>query len=252
MASLSATTMREIARLERDAAVLHLSRHFQWKDFEGDDKKHLHQEFVYDNVMYAVKRGVPWAAVVQVAKMTKELLPEVKGLEMSRAVALIRERLSEGKLQLSPGHQTALFNFIVDTYVRHHKLYHAFLHGEVNLKHKEMQLEIHVPSVPLPLVQGTDVQEQERQQALEELMLALSEKQEEICQFKQKAEAQLMAKMQVGLDDLQVDRLSKQAVGKVVREVLQAQGRLIMDTLIKEVNLTHELLELRLKQKLLL
>lgn len=65
---------------QRDDGIERLSSCFHWKEFDGDDKRqYLHQEFVYENVMLAITRGLSWSTVAQVANITKELLPKLKG-----------------------------------------------------------------------------------------------------------------------------------------------------------------------------
>lgn len=65
---------------QREQGIVRLSSGFQWREFEGDDQRqYLHQEFVYENVMYSVQRGLPWSAVAQIANLCKELLPELRG-----------------------------------------------------------------------------------------------------------------------------------------------------------------------------
>lgn len=65
---------------QRDEGIIRLNSCFQWREFEGDDQRQkIHQEFVYENVMYSVQRGLPWAAVAQIANLSKELLPELRG-----------------------------------------------------------------------------------------------------------------------------------------------------------------------------
>lgn len=65
---------------QRDEGIVRLSSCFQWREFEGDEQRqNIHQAFVYENVMYSVQRGLPWAAVAQIANLSKELLPELRG-----------------------------------------------------------------------------------------------------------------------------------------------------------------------------
>lgn len=65
---------------QRDAGLRRLSGCFHWTEFDGDDKRlRLHQEFVYENVMRALKRGLPCASVGQLARVTKDLLPKLVG-----------------------------------------------------------------------------------------------------------------------------------------------------------------------------
>uniref|UniRef100_A0A671SNY3 Uncharacterized protein n=1 Tax=Sinocyclocheilus anshuiensis TaxID=1608454 RepID=A0A671SNY3_9TELE len=67
-----------------------LSGCFHWTEFDGDDKRqYLHQEFVYENVMFAVTRGLSWSAVGQVANISKHLLPKLKGGSPQRCPTLL-------------------------------------------------------------------------------------------------------------------------------------------------------------------
>ncbi|KAG9268723.1 uncharacterized protein C8orf74 homolog isoform X1 [Astyanax mexicanus] len=246
--------LKELSRLERDEGIQRLSFCFQWREFEGDEQRqYLHQEFVYENVMYSVKRGLPWSSVAQVASMTKELLPELKGLERSEVISLIRTRLSQHQLQLSPAHRAVLYDFIVKDSVRHHHLYQAFLKKDINLISMDSQLEIHIPPHPPPLCEGTDVVVWEKQQALRELTAAEAEKQSELQRLREQAETELMAKLQERLGDLLVEnRLDRQEVQTTVRTFLQSQGEFFKDNLEKEIRTVQELLEIKMRQKSLL
>ncbi|KAK3563714.1 hypothetical protein QTP86_034443, partial [Hemibagrus guttatus] len=235
---------------QRDEGIVRLSSCFQWREFEGDDQRqYLHQEFVYENVMYSVQRGLPWAAVVQIANLCKELLPELRGLEKSEALSLIQTRLSQCHPQLPSSHHTTMYNFMVQTYIHHQCLYQAFLKKEANLKCMHSHLEIHVPPHPLPLSEGTDLGVWEKQQALKELNAAEAVKIAEIHRLKEQAEAQIMEKLQVSLGDLSLeDRLDKQALESMVRSSLQSEADMVKEILIKEIRAVQELLEIRLSQ----
>ncbi|KAB5562170.1 hypothetical protein PHYPO_G00014910 [Pangasianodon hypophthalmus] len=210
---------------QRDEGIVRLSSCFQWRDFEGDDQRqYIHQEFVYENVMYSVQRGLPWAAVAQIANLSKELLPELRGLERSEALSLIQTRLSQCDQRLPRSHHATVYDFMVQTYIHHQCLYQAFLKEEVKPKCMHSHLEIQVPPHPLPLSEGTDLGVWEKQQALKELMAAETVKLAEIHKLKEQAEAQIMEKSQVILSNLSLeDRLDKQALESMV-QLLSAVG----------------------------
>lgn len=131
------------------------------------------------------------------------------GLEKFEAISLIQARLSKFQPRLSSSHHAGLCDFIVEDYVRHHQLYQAFLKGERNLKCT------YFPPHPLPLCEGTDMVLLEKQAALQELMVAETEKQAEIQRLREQAEEQLMAKLHDTLDDLSLEnRLDKQVQSK--------------------------------------
>ncbi|KAI5618933.1 hypothetical protein C0J50_21604 [Silurus asotus] len=244
------SVIQKAARLKRDEGIVHLSSCFQWREFEGDDQRqYIHQEFVYENVMFSVQRGLPWAAVAQIANLSKELLPELRGVKRSEAMSLIQTWLSQCDHLLTPYHHTTMYDFMVKTYIRHQCLYQAFLKKEVNRQCMHSHLEIHVPPHPLPLSEGTDLGVWEKQKALKELMAAETVKLEEIHRLKEQAEAQILSKPQVRLSDLSLeDRLDKQTLESMVRSILQAEVEDVKEILIKEIRASQELLEIRLSQ----
>ncbi|XP_060789098.1 uncharacterized protein C8orf74 homolog [Neoarius graeffei] len=244
------TVIQEAAKLKRDEGIMRLSSCFQWREFEGDDQKqYIHQEFVYENVMYSVQRGLPWTAVAQIANLSKELLPEFRGLERSEVLSLIQTRLSQFDQRLPPCHHATMYDFMVQNYIRHQCLYQAFLKGELNPKCMYSHLDIHVPPRPLPLSEGTELEVWEKQQALKKLTAAETVKLAEIQRLKKQAEVQIMEKLQVSLSDLSLeDRLEKQALESMVRSFLQSEVGMIKEILIKEITAVQELLEIRWRQ----
>ncbi|KAK1793301.1 hypothetical protein P4O66_011686, partial [Electrophorus voltai] len=123
----------------------------------------------------------------------------VLGLEKSEVISLIQRHLVQCQLPLPHAQQKALHDFIMETCVCHHRLYQAFLNGEINLKHTHSHLEICAPPCPLPLCEGTDVATMEKQQVLRELKAADAEKMSEIHRLKEQAKEQLTAELQASL-----------------------------------------------------
>ncbi|RXN33807.1 putative protein C8orf74-like protein [Labeo rohita] len=230
--------------MKRDEGIERLSACFHWTEFDGDDKRqYLHQQFVYDNVMFAVTRGLSWSAVGQVANITKDLLPKLKGLKTSEVICLAKDHLSLIEPRLSTAHHAVLLDYIVKTYVPHQRLYQAFLNGETGLRRIRCELEIECPPHPWPLSEGTDAVELEQQRDLKELSLAQSRKEAEIKELKETAEAQMMAALRASLESLPCEGwMSRQEVEELLRSFLQSQGDIIMEALMKEVCLTEDLL----------
>ncbi|XP_076835227.1 uncharacterized protein C8orf74 homolog isoform X2 [Brachyhypopomus gauderio] len=203
--------------------------------------------------MYSVQRGLAWSAVAQVANITKVLFYELKGLEKSEVISLIQRCLAQCQPPLPRDQHKALYDFIVETCVCNHRLYQAFLNGQVNLQRMHSHLEICAPPHPLPLSEGTEMATWEKQQALQGLKAAEAEKKAEIHRLKEQAKERLTTELQASLGNLSLlDRLSKQAVENTVRAFLQAQGDTVKDVLLQEIKAVQELLDLRLRQSSLL
>ncbi|KAI7805067.1 hypothetical protein IRJ41_024491 [Triplophysa rosa] len=197
--------------------------------------------------MYAIKRGLPWSTVGQVACVTKDLLPKLVGLKTSDAVHVIRDQLSQIEPRLSSGHHAVLMDFILKTYVPHQRLYQAFLNGDTGVRHIRSELEVEGPPHPPPLCEGTDAVELEQQQVLEETR---SKTEADIMKLKVKTEAQMMAKLQASLNDLPREgNICRLEVEKLLHNFLQSQGQIMMESLMEEASLTDSLLNLKLRQK---
>nr|XP_055028483.1 uncharacterized protein C8orf74 homolog [Misgurnus anguillicaudatus] len=199
------------------------------------------------SLMHALKRGMPRSSVSQVARVTKDLLPKLKGLKTSDVVCVIRDELSQIEPRLSNGQLAVLLDFILQTYVPHQRLYQAFLNGDTGLRHIRSELEIERPPHPPPLCEGTDAVELEERQVFKETR---SKKEAEIMKLKVKTEAQMMAKLQASLSDLPPEgNMSRQEVEELLHSFLQSQGQIIRDCLMEEANLMDNLLHLKLRQK---
>ncbi|XP_056332383.1 uncharacterized protein C8orf74 homolog [Danio aesculapii] len=243
-------TLQEISRMKRDEGIGRLSRCFEWMEFDGDDKRQfLHQEFVYENVMFAVTRGLPWSIVVQVANISKDLLPKINGLKSSEVISLVKAGLSQINPCLSSTHHAVLLDFIVQTYVPHQRLYQAAFSGETSLKRIRRDLQIETPPQPQPLSEGTDAERWKQQQIVEELRSAQSRTQAEIQELRETSRTQIMSTLQDRLHSLPDEgQMSRQEVEELLHSVLRLQGEIIMESLTKETRLTENLLQVKLRQ----
>ncbi|KAG5265833.1 hypothetical protein AALO_G00246880 [Alosa alosa] len=250
MASLTATEMQRIAKVEKREGMQRLSEHFQWNEFVGDSQRQLlHQEFVYEVAMFAVNRGFPWTATSEVARMSKELLPNLKGLERDQAIELTAERVSQCLPSLPEVHHATMFNFIAETYVHHQQLYQAFMSLPAP-KNPVVQLKVEVPPVPPQLSEGMDIKEWETQNAVRRLASAQEEKLAEIRQLRQQAGRLQQEQLEATLECFgREGSRGKQEVEKIIHDIVKAQGEKIMETMMKESALIQELLELKIQMK---
>ncbi|TRY54210.1 hypothetical protein DNTS_030473, partial [Danionella cerebrum] len=249
MASFVAT-IQEISRMKRDEGLARLSSCFLWTEFNGDDKRQfVHQEFVYENVMFAITRGFSWSTVAQVANITKELLPKFKGLRSSEVVALVRDALSQIEPRLSSAHLAVLLDSFLKSYVPHQHLYQAFLTGMSGLTPIRLDLEIMTPPQPMPLTEGTDVHQKKQQEIVNKLYVSQSRAEAELQILRETSKQMIMATLQEGLDSLPHEgHMSKKEVEELIQSFLQMQGEIMMESLMKETDLSEKLLQIKLSQ----
>ncbi|XP_062303127.1 uncharacterized protein C8orf74 homolog [Osmerus eperlanus] len=243
MAALSESEMGNITILQREEGLFRLSRHFSWTEFSGDETQVLaHQQFVYETTMFAAGRGLCWSEVTSVARMSKDIFPELKDLDPSRIVSLIRGRLLEYFPRLNAFHHATLFHFLSETCVTRQRLIQAVVGGAGNLSVVQKQLEVQVPPLPLPLNQGTDVDYWEHKRAHSHLAAIEKLKEEELEHLRKGSEVILEE-----LDIPQEGKLDKDAVMELVRSAVRARGELLLGRLLRESSLVYDLLELKLQ-----
>ncbi|MGH0133563.1 UNVERIFIED_CONTAM: hypothetical protein FKN15_062078, partial [Acipenser sinensis] len=140
----------------------------KWKKFdeERDLRPGIFLDFVYESVVFAVKKGFPWHSVAQVIKISQELLNDSKDLSVAKAVELLRNKLSKCETQLAQNHQLDFLDFLMGTFIRHHGLYQFVMRGEREVDCTVTELQVHTPPNPLPLSEGTDSQVWQYQQRM--------------------------------------------------------------------------------------
>ncbi|XP_015207872.2 uncharacterized protein C8orf74 homolog isoform X2 [Lepisosteus oculatus] len=254
MACLTTAAIREIAKLERQDGIQHLRKQLRWKESSEDQelRQSVCLDFVYDNVMFAVKKGFPWQAVTQVGRIAEELLTE--SVALSQVISLIQNKLSQCGPRLLPYHHQAFFEFLMDTYVRHYYLYQSVLCAERTVESTVTELVVYVPPCPEPLSKGTDSQVWEYQQRQATLKEAEGKRRADIQSLKDSVGQQRENRLEKLLKDLQIQyshTLDREVIERIVQDVVRAQVDLVLESLLKEVAMTAEILELKLQQKTL-
>nr|XP_006626168.1 PREDICTED: uncharacterized protein C8orf74 homolog isoform X1 [Lepisosteus oculatus] len=256
MACLTTAAIREIVKLERQDGLQHLRKQLRWKESSEDQelRQSVCLDFVYDNVMFAVKKGFPWQAVTQVGRIAEELLTESKGVALSQVISLIQNKLSQCGPRLLPYHHQAFFEFLMDTYVRHYCLYQSVLCAERTVESTVTELVVYVPPCPEPLSKGTDSQVWEYQQRQATLKEAEGQRRADIQSLKDSVGQKRENRLEKLLKDLQIQyshTLDREVIERIVQDVVRAQVDLVLESLLKEVAMTAEILELKLQQKTL-
>ncbi|KAM8721878.1 uncharacterized protein C8orf74 homolog [Acanthopagrus schlegelii] len=241
---MDSLTQREIAlitRLQREAGVQRLSSHFSWPEF-CDERRHFHQEFVYDVAMFAAARGFPWLDVIRAAAMAKGIFPQLDGLDVAKLLSLLRKVLPESLPDLASVHRHEFTKWLTDTCVTRRRLFQAVVGGAANLSIARLHLEVQLPPTPCPLAQGTDVQEWERRRRLAELTSVLLEKEEKLRVLRDGSRVTLREV------DFPEDELDEEGVLAVVRAAVRATEDQMMASLTQEASLLSDIMQLKLQQ----
>lgn len=245
MDSLTETEMAQIAKLQRDAGVETLSRHFLWSEF-CDERRCFHQEFVYDVAMFAADRGFSWPHVIQAAAIARDIFPQLDNLDVLGLLSLLREVLHERLPNLAPIHQHDLTRYLTDICIARRRLFQAVVGGAAHMSITQLHLEVQLPPTPFPLAQGTDLQEWESQQHQARLTSALQQKEKELrC---------LRHGSRVTLEDIILpkdEHLDQEGILKLVRAAVRTTEGQILESLIQEASLLSEILQLKLQQEAL-
>ncbi|XP_073351512.1 uncharacterized protein C8orf74 homolog [Pagrus major] len=247
MDSLTEREVAQIARLQREAGVQRLSCHFSWPEF-CDERRHFHQEFVYDVAMFAAARGFPWPNVIRAAAMAKGIFPQLdgqskqQGLDVPKLVSFLGKELPECLPDLASVHRHEFTKWLTDTCITRRRLFQAVVGGAANSSIAQLRLEVQLPPTPCPLAQGTDVQEWERQRRRAELTSMLLEKEEKLRVLRDGSRVTL------GEVDFPEDELDKEGVLPVVHAAVRATEEQMMASLTQEASLLSDIMQLKLQQ----
>ncbi|XP_041834449.1 uncharacterized protein C8orf74 homolog isoform X2 [Melanotaenia boesemani] len=233
MNSLTESEITQIAELQRDAGIQRLSRHFLWSEF-CDERRHFHQEFVYDVTLFAANLGFSWTDVIQSAELAKGIFPQLDDLNVDKLLSLLRDVLYEHLPNLTPVHQHEFTQYLADTCITRRRLFQAVVHGDANMSVVQLHLE------------GTELQERETQPQLETgLASALQQKEEELRHLRDGA--------RITLGDISVPEdkhLDTQRALELIRAAaVQASESQIVASLTQEAALLTEILQLKLQQE---
>ncbi|XP_004066626.1 uncharacterized protein C8orf74 homolog [Oryzias latipes] len=156
METLTNIEMAAIAKLERDAGVHRLSSHFLWSEF-NDERQTFHQEFVYDAAMLAIDSGFSPANVTQSAMLARDIYPQLEELDLNKFLTLLKGALRRCLPSLTPVQQHKFIQYFTDFWVERRKLFKAAVGGATTQTVQRLQLEVELPPIPCPLVQGSEV-----------------------------------------------------------------------------------------------
>ncbi|XP_005933999.1 uncharacterized protein C8orf74 homolog isoform X1 [Haplochromis burtoni] len=245
MDSLTESEIGQIARLQRDAGVQRLSRYFSWPEF-SDERRCFHQEFVYDVVVFAADCGFSWPNVIRAAVIARDIFPRLDDPDVLNLLSLLREVLCEGLPNLTPVHRHDFTRYLTDACITRRKLFQAVVDGAANVSVTQLHLEVQLPPTPPPLAQGVDLQEWESQQHEASLTSTLEQKENELRCLRQGS--------RVTVEDITLPEdkhLDKQGIVELVRAAVRATESQIVASLVQEVDLLSEILQLKLQQEAL-
>ncbi|XP_041109803.1 uncharacterized protein C8orf74 homolog [Polyodon spathula] len=256
MASLTTGAVQEIANLQREDGRQRLRELLKWKKFdeERDLRPSILLDFVYESLVFAVKKGFPWHAVALVIKISQDIFNDCKDLSVTKSVELLRNKLSKCETQLAQNHHLAFLDFLMDTFIRHHGLYQFVVRGEREVDCTVIELQVHTPPNPLPLSEGTDSQVWQYQQRMATLTGDENQKRISMLLLKETAYHETERRLDMLYKDFAVQdtgTLQRQVLEKVVQDAVRSQVEVLEEILLKEVQLSLEILELKLQQKTL-
>ncbi|CAM2112354.1 unnamed protein product [Caretta caretta] len=248
----------------------------QWEEFDDvrDLRRSIELDSLYSSIVFAVEKGLSWPAVVEAGKLAEELLNETKGLPISQAICLLKDKLVACEPKLSPFKPYVLFEYFYNTLIRHYQLYQFVLCRERDVEQTSAHLEICVPPQPPPLVAGVDAEVWHYQQQLAALSAAEVQNRTNVLLLREmlhlEREHMLQrayddVKSRAGILDRQIPCSKNRDIEKpglmedqsmiletLVKEVIGIQIQALHEILQTEIQTTFEILELRLQKRALI
>nr|XP_025041144.1 uncharacterized protein C8orf74 homolog [Pelodiscus sinensis] len=199
------------------------------------------------------RRSIELAAA-EVGRQREELLNDIRGLPVSQAIGVLRDKLEACEPTLSSCQACVLWEYFHNTLLRHYQLYQFVLCREREAKQTSVHLEICVPPQPLPLMAGVNAEVWQYQQQLAALSAAEAQKRTNMLLLRETLHLEREHVLQRTYDDLksQAEILDRQVLEALVKEAIGTQMQVLRDILQTEIQTTFEILELRLQKKALL
>uniref|UniRef100_A0A8C6X1B6 Chromosome 8 open reading frame 74 n=1 Tax=Naja naja TaxID=35670 RepID=A0A8C6X1B6_NAJNA len=233
----------------------------EWKEFDEiqEVRQSIKLDAHYYSLVFAANKGLSWQAVAEVGKLTGELLEETQGVSLLEAIRILKEKLTAFPVQLSSFHQSAVFDYFSNTFLKHYWLYQFVMTRERDRNQTFAILEICAPPSPPPLSEGIDIEMWNYQQQLAALCAAEEEKQASILHIRETLLAerehllpqnalQGIAPAYIGQYFARIEFTLTSLVNEVIKTQIQNLHRIIQH----EIQTTFEILELKLQKKALM
>ncbi|XP_077188313.1 uncharacterized protein C8orf74 homolog [Paroedura picta] len=256
MASLSAEGVETVIQLQRKLGRQYLRVLLEWKEFDEirDLRRSIQLDTIYYSLVFAAEKGLPWPAVAEVGKLAVELLDETQGLPISQAIQILQVKLTAFQVKLPTVKLCAVCDYFHNTFIRHYSLYQFTLGQERDRRQSFTSLEVYAPPIPLPLMEGMDVEVWKYQKQLAILSEMEAQKRAEMVHIRETLDRERERTLQKVYGDVQrqTQVLSKEVLTYLVKEAIKTQIQSLCEILQNEIQTTFEILQLKLQKKTLL
>ncbi|XP_062981439.1 uncharacterized protein C8orf74 homolog [Elgaria multicarinata webbii] len=255
MANLSAEGVETVIQLKQKKGRQYLRDLLGWKEFDEvrDLRCSIQLDVHYRSLVFAAEKGLPWPAVAEVGKMTGEILEESKGSPISEAIKILQEKLSAFRVKLPAFQLRAVCDYFHNTFIKHYWLYQFVLARERDRHQRFASLEVYAPPQPLPLTEGLDLEVWKHQQHVAALSAAEDEKRAGVLRIREDLRLEKERLLQEVYTNVQKQRgaLSKETLMFLVKEAIKTQIQSLRDIIQHEIEVTFEILQLKLQKKAL-
>ncbi|XP_056669689.1 uncharacterized protein C8orf74 homolog isoform X2 [Monodelphis domestica] len=219
-----------------------------------ESRKNILLDILYDGIVFAVEKGFPWPAVVEVARFTEELLEETKDCSITQALQILGNKLREYETKFNPVNLMAVCDYFHNTFIRHLKLYQYVLCKDQDMYQATESLDLCPPPLPLPLSEGVDKNVWKYQQQVAELTAAEVQKRTNMLLLRETLHLErehTMKKIFEGLVTKEIGVLDREALETIIRKAVRTQIDSLKELLENEIKTTYAILDLKLQKKIL-
>ncbi|XP_020928873.1 uncharacterized protein C8orf74 homolog [Sus scrofa] len=256
MALLTPQGVKKVFQFQKPEGREHLRRLLNWEEFDElrDSRRSILLDTLYESIIFAVGKGFPWVEVAKVVKFTEELLKETKGCSITEAVTILGNKLRDYQGQFNTTHLLALCDYFYNTFICHYKLYQYVLGQEQDVNLTVMHLEVCAPPQPRPLAEGKDREIWKQEQQVAELSAAEVQKRTNMLLLKEELRLEQEHLRQETLSKLSLQRcqaLKREELENLINEAIHVQIECLKELLQYEIQITFDILDLRLQKKTL-
>ncbi|XP_025110566.1 uncharacterized protein C8orf74 homolog isoform X2 [Pomacea canaliculata] len=114
-------------------------------------------DFVYDHLMFCVKKGFPWKQVCAIVNFARQFLEAVTGRHISEAVVLYQQDITKLQQLVNERNIKMYSDFVFSTFFTHFQLYKFVLTNPRQVIAHNKSLLVYPPVPPHPLAEAKEL-----------------------------------------------------------------------------------------------
>ncbi|RDD47772.1 Uncharacterized protein C8orf74-like protein [Trichoplax sp. H2] len=245
--------LKQLADLPKHESRLALAKALHMKEFDEEDdlRSSIIADFHYNNMIYAVDKGLPWSIVNVFVMLAKDILEQSAGKTLPQSLTIFKRKLSEiancsNKLNIQH-----LIDHMLQTYYQHYQLYQYVTSENQKEERTKLKLDIEpVLSNPVAFSSGIPLEKWEYNRDISAIEKAERERRDKRTVKRIVAEKQTTKDVNRPFEKYESNDecLTEENIADLIAEAASAYVTAFKDRLIENIEESRENLEYRLSK----